>query len=321
MPRLTLSPYEIERSSEAACAALLLCADEAGVLVMNPGPFEPRGAEAARDLALRAPTFGRLLDRWRWTGAPWRSGLLRSAGTGRALADAIERSRAELHADPALAPLRGLLSHDATDDEARFVEAVSLDLIRGGADPAISLPLVNAAERLAIESESAIACGEASGMIWRPRLTGSEALSLSIPIIVGADGEDLMRWRAALDEPLASLRAALHDAMGAIRAGALNGERTSARLAAESYAHAFRRITRDHAPDAGGRPIETTITLSASRSGLAVRQAAARLARIAPATSKGDPALGPAIRPASRPIVLMRVRSSAWDFGADGRSG
>lgn len=314
--QLLLSPYEISASSPAATAAMLLGNDHAGVLAVQPGPFAEVTPERARELAMLAPSFARLLDAWSWTGPLWRGGLVRAAGSGRALADMIARSRAELTADPALTAAHSVLGTIA-DDETAFVEALSRDLIRGGSDPALSLPLVSVAERLAAESESALICGDAAGLIWKPRLGAGPALSFSIPLPLGASGDELLNWRESLASPLTSLRESLAEAVTYARAARLNGHATAVRLAAESYATAFRSSPVAEARNTSGRPSEAMISLSITPSGQAVRDAVARLSRVAPQRARRElSASESTIAARTRPIAVLRVRPSAWDFGA-----
>lgn len=321
--RLLLSPYEIDASSLAAAAAVLLGDDEGGVLTVQPSPFEGATADAARVLAMRAPSFGRLLETWRWTGPLWRGGLLRAAGTGRALAEMVLQSRAEMIADPMLASARGVLLTDAIDDEAAFIEALSRDLIRGGSDPAISLPLVAVAERLAADSEASLVCGDAAGLIWKARVGSGVAFSFAMPVPAGASGREILAWRESLASPLAALRVSLREAVMRARIGPPNGHATAVRLAADAYAGAFRTCVAAGEPTRdkrlGGRPTEVIVSISICPTGQAVREAVARLARIAPCERLiVDRQPGAALVSRLRPIAILRVRPASWDFEASG---
>ncbi|MBL8747330.1 MAG: hypothetical protein JNK58_13375 [Phycisphaerae bacterium] len=315
--RVLLSPYEIGSASPAAAAAMLLARDDAGVLAVQPSPFESGGGERARELSMEAPSFGRLIEAQRWAGPLWRGGLIRAAETGRALAEMIETSRAELRADPSLSPVRNVIANREPENEASFIESLSRDLLRGGSDPAVSLPLVSVTERLAARAEAALVCGEAAGMIWKPRVGSGAGLSFSIPVPIGANGAALLEWRDALAKPLSVLRESLGGAVRLALGGRLNGQATAVRLAAESFARDFAACHLERSQRLDGRPSEVTISLAISSTGQAVRDAVARLARLAPARRPvGDDLIEGGLAARGRPLALLRVRPSAWDFGS-----
>lgn len=315
MLQLVLSPYETARTSEAACAAAMLGAERGGVLVLRPAPPESGGAEAARELASRSPMFSRLLDRWRWAGSLWKTGVFRSAVDGDDLPRAMARAHAEMLADPAFSSARPLLKNAPFEQPNRLIETLSAEILRGGADPAFTLPLLSAVELLAVASESPIVMGDASGAIWKSRTAAAPAWSFSFPMLIDADSAELLHFREELVEPLDRLRSALVSAINALRAGHTEG-RTDVRLAAEAYAKEFGRAI-EASPARSGKPLITTVSASMSYTGKAARLAASRMSRFAsPVAVEAPPAAS--LGKAQRPIVLLRVRASGWDYATSG---
>jgi hypothetical protein len=318
--RLVLSPYEFDSASPAAAAAMLLGRDEGGVLTIQPTPFGNSGPDAAREAATLAPAYARLLEKWRWTGPLWRGGVLQAAGSGQSLATMLSRSAAALLADRSLIAARGLLKVGPSDDESAFLESLSRDLIRGGSDPAISLPLVAVTERLAAEADAALVCGQLGGMIWKPRPGAPTSFTFSIPLILGATGGEILDTRAALADSLETFRNVLREALMAARLGQVNGHAGAVRLAAEAFAREFRSIRSSRRPDAhrdsADRPVEAVFSVSIVPTGRAVREAVARLSRMIPAprASAASSSVEATIVPRERSIALMRVRLAAWDF-------
>ncbi len=322
--RLILSPYEMCGASAAAASAAMLGDEEEGVLTLRPGPFDSGSRDAARDAAARAPAFLRLLEQWRWASDLWGAGVFRAppevAPQRGGLAAALDQIAAELAAgDAPLLAATG--ARTLGEDEGRFLEVLCRDLLRGGADPAICLPVMALMERLAADDHSALMCGESAGLVWKPRPGSGSLFSFTMPMLIGATGTDLLRYREALCDPLSRLRAAIgaaaHEAKGESPGGA------GVRLAADALAIAFAEEFGEGFPASSmdDRPIARDVLITASRAitGSAVREAMVRLERVLPTKAARPPEPGGLVN-AGKAFTILRVKESAWDFGGRVRS-
>lgn len=336
--RTVLSPYEIG-SSPAALAALLLADQDAGVLTMLPAPFAGSDADAVRAAADRSPSYTRFIESWRWTGPLWRQGAIRAASEGADFARRLARASAEIalnrahapSADPESPPAASheALHTDIFDDEDRFLEMVSRDLLRGGIDPGISLPIVALTERIAAETASPLVCGELSSTIWKPRPGSAPAFSFSIPIPLGASGHALLALREALADSITGLGDATRHAESELRVGSLNGCTAAVTDAATDFEHAFNTFrpslqSIDRKAGSAAAIVRIIVSVSLAPEGQAIRQAVTRIDRLIPASGRSGRPYGKPSEPVSslvpqartgqgNMLTVFRIRKSAWD--------
>jgi hypothetical protein len=305
--RLALSPYEIGGCSVAAATAVVLAGGGGGVLTLKPSPFEAESAAGVREIVATAPSFARLLESWRWTGPLWREGVLEAALEGRALAGALGRMVARMRADVDVKGLSALVHEAAIGDESGFLEAISRDVLRGGADPSVCLPIIALMEEVAAARGAALVCGESSGMLWRAKGGDESVGTASFPVAVGMDGESLLGFR----ERLAREHETLGDVLGARLLGEAGGEARldrAVRALERSFAEAWAACGRE----GGMRAVRVVVTMTRMREGAAVREAARRMVAITGGGGIAAP-VERAIEQPPRMLIVMRVKRSAWD--------
>ncbi len=121
----------------------------------NAGPTatDPNGRALLPDQvrgALRAcPRYLRVLERWRWSAPMWVEGVVASTLRGLDAADELASVCAGIRHDERWRTLRGYLHTELFASERDFLEGVSADLLKGGPDPGISLPLSASLDRFA----------------------------------------------------------------------------------------------------------------------------------------------------------------------------
>lgn len=225
--RLVLSPYDLSSRSVAAFTAVLLAEPALGVTTLLPRPFGDPSPSAVRDAATTTPRYQRLIDHWRWSAPLWKAGVLRGEDESGSPLDEARALCRRIEADGELEPLRRLVSADLLRDEAAYLDAVSRDLLRGGGDPAISVPIEAGIAMFAARRGAMLVRGPSAGAARRheaPRESSRLRLSLQIP--TRGEAAELLIIRDHLAAAFEPVRASLRGAVGALIEGALDKQCT-----------------------------------------------------------------------------------------------
>lgn len=321
--RLTVSPYDLTHRAPGALAALLL-ADAAATIVPLARPWTAGDPETAAE---ESPSFARLLETWRWTAPLWRAGILGPTDAvghmGASLVEAAARAIADATALPALARVAG--GSAAIPDRARFVETLCMDIVRGGRNPALSVPVAAALERFAADAGwPLVLCPTGSVVGGIEQKLATPFIGINLPAPVAAGGEIILILRDRLASELDSVRSALAEALTAARTGAPADDLAHIeRTALDPAGTALCSAAAEFAPGRSrGRSADWTMircTIAALPPSAMVRAA-----EIAAAQLVGTPAAGHAqtaridTRAIERPSALaVVVRHLPWDLTAD----
>ena len=238
-----VSPYHVTTHELPLMAALLLAER---VVTLLPAPPDGVSRGEVRKAVVGNPRYFRLLDSWRWTAPLWRAGVVSSV---HAEADAIDDVRAcneALTRDEHWRPMRPFLHPDLFSAEDRFLDRVCADMLKGGPDPGVSVPIVAGLDAFAsrhglvairagtgLESQGSAARGSVAQRA-EARL-GETLFSAAVPILTQASAETILRGRELLAKPLQSLRASIDAAVS--KGG--GQEAKAVRETARAYAAAF----------------------------------------------------------------------------------
>lgn len=248
--------------------AALLLAER--VVTFIPSPLSGSDPESLGRAVTMSPGYLRFMDSWRWSMPLWDSGVVCSAFRNVDPSGDIHHIFGALANDDRLTPLRALMHEDLFDDEKRYLDAVSLDLLKGGPDPGVSLPMNAALDRFACRNSLMVMRAHATSVAQRAEEKLSKRLvTIAIPGVVQADARRLMIYRKELEEPLADLRGAISGiARDLYRDTAESLDREAlAELehAARAYSMEFDALREDMASDARDdevRLIDATMTIS-----------------------------------------------------------
>lgn len=214
--------------------AALLLADR--VVTLMPGIHaadgSPRGAHAVR----QSPRYVAFMDSWRWSMPLWKSGVIVSdVGGDRGGPDVRAAcDRVEAHAE--LAPLRVFMKPGFAQDHVRFLDAAARDVLKGGPDPAFSVPMAAGLDRFACRHGLIVARADATSLSQKAEAALAVPIaSVAVPFLSQAGGESLTRARDTLAAPLAALRRAVDAAAESDRPA----PRSALAPAAADYARAF----------------------------------------------------------------------------------
>lgn len=325
--RIVLGPYDLTSPSAAASVALMLGSSDGGVITLAPSPLEGDAPEGMRTADSDAPRYLRLLEAWRWTGPLWRAGLLAADQEG---ASPLEDIRAVVHrigADPQTAALRALGGAGLFSDPQQYLETLSRDLLRGGGDPAVSIPLAAGMERFAARHGLPLVRLANSSLASRiDKRSGLAIARFSIPAIVGPAAVGFLELHRRLTPPLDDLRAALQT-LFAQPPGEPGGHNDRLAASCREFAAAFTRTAREilevsarEGEAARIAELAVTVSLAPVGAGLeAAHQAAGLLAPVVSAERRSETSTAPRESGASTALnlprlVVLTARPAPWDL-------
>lgn len=288
--RIALSPYHLSTREAPAFASLLLAEE---VFTLMPVPFHGASRDDIENACRRIPRYADFLESWSWSAPLWNAGVIASAIDDD---DAIEDVRDALeliHAD--YASLADLINPEVFRDERAYLAAVTLDIIRGGPDPGINIPITAGLDRFAARRELIAARAEPASVVQKAEAKLATPIArTALPVLVQAEAETIIEAREVLAVELTRLRSAIdflvfsggHDSPSSQRpAGGRDSSQSHAadelKHATSAYSDAFNRFFDSLAPDADALQIRAatlslsimslpvSASLSASRSALA----------------------------------------------------
>ncbi len=248
--------------------AALLLAER--VVTFIPSPLSGSDNESLGRAVELSPSYLRFMDSWRWSMPLWESGVVSAAFRNADASGDIRHVCSALTSDDRFTPLRALMHEDLFEDEKRYLDAVSHDLLKGGPDPGVSLPVSAALDRFGCRNSLVVMRAHPTSVAQRAEEKLSKRLfTIAIPAVVQADAARLAIYRKELSEPLADLRKAISEAARESYRDVeepLDRE-TLAEIdhASRAYAMEFDALREDMATDARDdevRLIDATVTLS-----------------------------------------------------------
>lgn len=209
---LAVSPYHMTSRELPALASMLLASR---VVTFMPGVFaadQPGagGREHVRRTAQSSHRYAKLLDSWAWSMPLWHAGVVESSHAGDDAASDVRAAWDRLLADDRYAPLRPFLRASLGDDHAKLIEAVAADVLKGGPDPAILVPLLAGLDRFTCRHALVSARAEPASVAQKAEAALAAPLTrVVVPLILQGSAEALLFAREELDAELHDLRAAL----------------------------------------------------------------------------------------------------------------
>ena len=231
---LALSPYHLTSREVPAMLASFL-----GDRVVTLLPLEREEADGT------SPGLASLMDAWSWSAPLWDEGLLGSRLNDDDARGDIDKVLSEINDADCFAPLRPFVSMDGGEDPRRWLERVASDLLRGGPDPGLCVPMSAAIDRFAARRGVAVVRAGASSLAQQAEeRLATRVFAFAMPLLAEADADRLLEARQRLEPQLDALREEVSCAF----AGALGGDEvqaSSVRSAADHFANAFERARAD----------------------------------------------------------------------------
>lgn len=228
---LFLSPYHLATREPPAMAGLLL-ARRAVTLV--PAPI---GAGSRSDLeraAARVPRYLELVERLAWTKALFVGEVVSTHVSGEdALAD-VRSMWGRIEHEDEWSPLRSWMRWSLTEEAEPFLEALCNDMLRGGPDPGISVPVAAGADHYAARFGLIVARSHPTSLAQRAEGAFARTIaSWSMPVLLQADAERILFVRDTLADELDALRLAVESAASG------HGSARDVREASRAYGERF----------------------------------------------------------------------------------
>ncbi len=238
---VAVSPYHLTTREPAAMAALLLAER---VVTLLPGPGA--GRSAAERAVERVPHYLDFMLSWEWSVPLWESGVVAGAADGLNAEVDVRAAHARIATDERLSRLRALMRPGLLDTEEGYLDAVARDLLRGGPDPAITVPLAAGIDAFAVRCGAAVARSHPTSVVQvaESRL-GRRVFAFAAPVLLQASAERMIEARELLEPELTELRAAVGGMTNpALRTNGHEKMDPAERLeaAAAIYAKAFDRL-------------------------------------------------------------------------------
>lgn len=185
------------------------------VVTLLPKPAAGASRESVREAVDQAPRYLRLMESWRWSGPLWDADVISSVIDDDDSAAELARVYESIRNQDELSSLRPL-TRSAEEKAAkpfRALDALADDLLRGGPDPGINIPITAALDRFALRHRLCVVRATTASIAQRAEARlGKRVCAFSLPMLIRAGGGRILRLRSELAGPLERLRSALVEA-------------------------------------------------------------------------------------------------------------
>ncbi len=208
--RIVVSPYHLTTREAPALAALQLAEQ---VVTMMP---TPRGGTSRRHVEAAvgaAPRYLDFMESWRWSAPLWEAGVIAPTHQGLDAADDVRSAFERIAGDERYAGLRPLMKPHVFQDEREYLQAVASDVLKGGPDPAITVPVAAGLDRFAARHRLAVARATPTSISQKVEAKlGERVAAFAVPMLCQASAERILMAREELEGSLESLREAMAEA-------------------------------------------------------------------------------------------------------------
>lgn len=256
---VAVSPYHLTTREAPAMAALLLAEQ---VLTILPAPACEGTAESAHAAGARIPAYLRFMSTWSWTAPLWKAGVIISELEGQNAVEDMQAVSGLVDRDEQLAPLRRFMHSELYEDERAYLSAVAADLLKGGPDPGINVPVAAGLDRFASRHQIMVARAQPTSVVQVAEARMGESLgAVAVPVLLQADADRLLHARDVLADAIGSLWTAY---AGVADPGGPGGLRDAAGAYTDVYQSRYDDLMQGSGDDEV-RVVEGTVTISAMK--------------------------------------------------------
>ncbi len=245
---------------------------------MLPAPVDRADLREAHVAAGQVPAYLAFMKSWTWTAGLWRAGVLVAEVEDQSAVEDMHEVFGQVGRDEHLAPLRRFMHEGLAEDEQAYLSALAADVLKGGADPGISVPVMAGMDRFATRHQLLVARPQPTSMVQVVEAKmGLSLVAVALPVLVQADADRLLHVREVLADVLGRLRGAI-DALALaacevqdgllVSAGVPKEEAAEVEQAAAAYVTAYEARREDLLDDGAAdevRVVEGTVRLAAIR--------------------------------------------------------
>jgi len=211
---------------------------------MLPTSLAGGGRERAERAASLVPRYLDFMQSWRWTVPLWNAGVIGAELEGEAAASEVRAICNIIAEDDRFSPLRRLMKPELFETDERYLDAMAADLLKGGPDPSLTVPVAAGMDRFATRHGLAVVRSEPTSVVQKAEERLAERLfAFAIPVLLQASGSRYLLARDLLERELSELRSAIGELADLAEAGDSNGQTVAARerlaQAARAYAAEF----------------------------------------------------------------------------------
>lgn len=207
---IAVSPYHLTTREPPAIAALMLARR---VVTMRPAPVGEHGGlngASGEQTARRVPAYRRFIESWAWSTPLWKDGLITGDYRGRSPVDDMWAVVEHVRRTGECASLRRFFRQDEYPDAEAYLRAVAADLLKGGPDPGISLPVAAGIDRFAAKHGLLVARARAASLAQRVEAAIARPMfSVGVPTLTQASAERIVHARSVMHEERDALGAAV----------------------------------------------------------------------------------------------------------------
>ena len=141
-PKPCSSPSAHTTSPRAEPPAIVALQLARQAVTMLPAPVDRADLSEAHHAAGRVPAYLAFMKSWTWTAPLWRADVLAAEVEGQSAVGDMHEVFTQIARDEHLAPLRRFMHDGLLEDERNYLSALAADVLKGGPDPGISVPVM-----------------------------------------------------------------------------------------------------------------------------------------------------------------------------------
>ncbi len=230
------------------------------VVTLVPAPIGAGSRAELERAAARVPRYRELVDRLSWTKSIFVGDVAATHVAGEDALTDVRGMWGRIAHEDEWSPLRSWMRWSLTEEPEPFLEALCTDMLRGGPDPGISVPVAAGVDHYAGRFGLIVARSHPTSLAQRAEGAFARTIAnWSIPVFLQADADRIMHARDVMAQELDALRLAVESA------GAGHGSVGDVRAAARDYAERFLERTAElfaEADDDEARPVSGAVSLS-----------------------------------------------------------
>jgi len=183
------------------------------VVTLLPAPGGASDRRGAAEAIATVPRYLRLMESWRWTVPLWDAGVIGAMVDDEDVIDDIRAAWASIGRRPDLAPLRPLMHASLFEDDQLFLQRVAGDVLKGGPDPGVCVPIQGGLDRFAARHGLMAVRAQATSLAQRIEWKmGRVVFRVGLPILAQGDAERIIEARDLLDAELSALGQSFQEA-------------------------------------------------------------------------------------------------------------